>query len=80
MHLCLNIKFCAKRATEIIVPPKEMLLSFSSGTFLTNYDVIIRKLKYVLIHSTVQKRATKAQNKSIDTTHFTNCKNLTLTN
>ena len=31
--------FCAKRASKIIVPSKEMLLSFSIGTFLTNYDV-----------------------------------------
>ena len=28
----------------IIVPPKEMLLSFSIGTFLTNYDIKNRTL------------------------------------
>ena len=33
---------CVKRASKMIVPPKEMLLSFSIGTFLTNYDVTIR--------------------------------------
>ena len=36
-------KFCAKRASEIVVPPKEMLLSFSCVRFLTNYDVRERK-------------------------------------
>ena len=39
----------------IIVQPKEMLLSFSIGTVLTNYDVKDRKL-YTLIYSIVQKR------------------------
>ena len=47
MYLWAKINFCAKRASKIIVLSKEMLLSFSTGTFLTNYDVINRKL-YVL--------------------------------
>ena len=34
---------CGKRASKMIAPPKEMLLSFSIGTFLTNSDVTIRK-------------------------------------
>ena len=32
MYLCPKIKFCAKRASKIIVPPQEMLFSFSIGT------------------------------------------------
>ena len=35
--------FWAKRASKIIVLPKEILSSFSIGTFLTNYDVTNRK-------------------------------------
>ena len=38
------------------VSPKELLLSVSIGTFLTNYDVTKRKLLYILTYSTVQKR------------------------
>ena len=37
-------QFLAKIASKTIVPPKEMLLLFSIGTFLTNYDVTCRKL------------------------------------
>ena len=33
-----------------------MLLSFSIGTFLTNYEVICRKLWYILTYSTVRKQ------------------------
>ena len=33
------LHLCTKRASKIIVLPKEMLLSFSIGTFLTNYQV-----------------------------------------
>ena len=36
-------KFCAKRASKIVVPPKEMLLSFACVRFLTNCDVRERK-------------------------------------
>ena len=36
--------FCEKRASKIIVMPKEMLLLFSIETFLTNYYVTNRKL------------------------------------
>ena len=44
MYFCPKMYLCAKRAIKIIVPPKENLLSFSIGTFLTNYDVTCRKL------------------------------------
>ena len=45
-----------KRSNCFIVPPKEMLLSFSIGTFLTNYDITDRKLYYTLFYSIVQKQ------------------------
>ena len=67
MYLCPNIKFCAKRASKIIVRPKEMLLLFSIRTFLTNYDVTSRKLRRFVIHSTVRKRTKKRENKSMET-------------
>ena len=35
--------FFAKRASKIIVAPKETLLSFLIGTFLASYDVTNRK-------------------------------------
>ena len=54
-YLFLKMYICAKRAGKMIVPPKEMLLSFSIGTFLTYYDVTCRKLLNVLIYSTVKK-------------------------
>ena len=41
-----------------LVPPKEMLVSLSIGTFLTNYD-IYRKLQKPLIHSSVRKQTKK---------------------
>ena len=44
VYLCPKMYLCTKRLRKIIVPPMEMLLSFSIGTFLTNYDVINRKL------------------------------------
>ena len=37
---CFFAQICAKRANKIIVPPKEMPLSFFIGTLLTNYDVM----------------------------------------
>ena len=40
---------------QIIVPTKEMLLSFSIRTFLTNYDVTIRKQQELLINPIVRK-------------------------
>ena len=43
LKMYLPNDFCAKRASEVIVELKEMLLSFSIGTFLTNYDVTNRK-------------------------------------
>ena len=33
MYLCVKMQFCSKRASKIIVPPIEILLSFSIGTF-----------------------------------------------
>ena len=42
-YLCQKMYFCAKRASKIIDPPKEILLSFSIGTFLTNYDITCKK-------------------------------------
>ena len=55
-----------------LVTPKEMLLSFSIGTFFTNYNVICRKLEHVSIKSTVQKRAKIRENKSMETTYIIN--------
>ena len=49
---------------EYKVPPKEMLLLFSIGTFLTNYDVISRKLKHVLIHENNQYATQSRENES----------------
>ena len=53
--ICPKMYFCAKREREskIIVPPKEMLLLFSIGTFLTNYDVTNRKHHINLIVSNI---------------------------
>ena len=47
-----------------MVPPKEMLLLFSIATFLTNYEVIVRKLYMVVIHSIVRKQTIFEQNNS----------------
>ena len=66
-RICPKKFFCAKRASKIIVPPKEMLFSFSTGTFLTNNDVTNRKHKINLIYSIVQKRTIWKQNKSMET-------------
>ena len=44
-YLCPKMYLCTKRASKIIVPPKEMLLSFSIGTFLTSSDVTYKKLQ-----------------------------------
>ena len=60
--------FCAKRASKLIVLPKEMLVLFSIGTFLTNYDVKDRKLHCTSIYSTVRKRTMWEQNNSMETT------------
>ena len=46
---------CEKRPSKMKALPKEMLLSFSIGTFLTNYDVTIRKQEKGLIYSIVRK-------------------------
>ena len=68
VYLCPKIKVCAKGASKIIVPLKEILSLFSIGTFLTNYDNISRKLKCVLISSIVQKWQKGSQKKPMETT------------
>ena len=45
-----------------IAPPTECELSFSTGTFLNNYDARDRKLKEALTMSTVGKRAKWKEN------------------
>ena len=40
---CPRMYFCGKSARKIVVPPIESELSFSTGTFLNNYDVRDRK-------------------------------------
>ena len=45
-----------KTARKIIVPPIESELSFSTGTFLNNYDVRDRKLKPLINISDCMKR------------------------
>ena len=62
--------FCAKRASKIIVLPKEMWLSFSIGTFLTNYDVINWKLLTKVMYSIVGKWTIWDQNNPLETTVF----------
>ena len=58
LRLCFVAQeyFCAKSLRKRIVPPIEWELSFSTGTFLNNYDVKDRKLKPSLTYSTVGKR------------------------
>ena len=55
--ICPNFFLRKERREQIkfVVPPKEMLLSFSIVRFLTNNDVTNRKLKNKLIYSIVQK-------------------------
>ena len=71
LYFCPKMYFCAKRASKIIVPPKEMQLSVSIGTFLTLHDVTFRKLKYDLIYSIVQKQTKIEQNNPMETTAYT---------
>ena len=64
MHLCSNIKFFAKRASKIIVPPQERLLFFSIGTFLTNYDVVTENFntsQYTPLYENEQNECRKSQ-------------------
>ena len=60
--------FCTKSARKRIVPPIERVLSFSTGTFLNNYDVIDRKLKPFVTYSTVQKWEKLKENTIVETT------------
>ena len=52
----------------IIVPPKEMLLSFSIGTFLANYDVTNRKQQIDPIYSIVQNEQFESSISQLDKT------------
>ena len=57
LRLCFVAQeyFCAKSVRKRIVPPTECELSFSTGTFRNNFDVIDRKIKPPLTYSTVRK-------------------------
>ena len=65
----LKILLLRKESKFNIVPPKEIVLSFSNGTFLTNYDITDRNLYYMLIYSIVQKWTIWEQNNSMETTY-----------
>ena len=56
LYLSPKMQFYAKSASKITVPPKELQLFVSIGTFLTNYDVINRKLYCIETYFTVQKQ------------------------
>ena len=60
--------FCTKRASKIIVLPKELSLSVSIGTFLTNYDITNIKLKLIILYSIVQKRTKLERQTPMETT------------
>ena len=47
-----------------------MLLSFSIGTFLTNYDITYRNLQCILTYSIVQKWTKQERNNPIETTSW----------
>ena len=51
-YLCPKMYLYAKRASKIKVLPKEMLLSFSIGTFFTNFDITNRELHSNILHCT----------------------------
>ena len=55
-----------------LVPPMECELSFSTGTFLNNYDVTDIKLKPLLTYSTVGKWE---ENTMVETTTFSQVRN-----
>ena len=54
--------------SHIIAPPIESELSFLTGTFLSNYDVINRKRQPLLISSDVEKRAKRMPDNMAETT------------
>ena len=68
------------RSTHIVLLPMNVILGKEceesnspthrkrAGTFLNNYDVIERKLKLLLIHSTVQKRVKRFPDTTVETT------------
>ena len=57
-----------RKIGKILAPLIEIELSFSTGTFLNNYDVINRKLKPLLIRWTVGKQAKKTPDIIVKTT------------
>ena len=64
----LSAQIFAKRASKIIVRPQEiLLLSFSIGTFLTNYDVICRKVKHFVTDENEQNGAKEVNGDYSDT-------------
>ena len=65
-HRCY---FYTQRGSKIVVPPKKMLVSFSSVRFVTNYDVTKRKHQIDLIYPIVRKRTFWEQIKSMETTN-----------
>ena len=60
----------AMRVCKFKAPPKEMLLSFFIGTFLTNYDITNKKQQKALIYSIGGKTTFQSRNKSMETTLF----------
>ena len=61
-------------------PPIEKCISFSTITFLNIYDCQIRKLHMVGIHSTVEKRAKRTPDITVETTFVFGPKVLTPNN
>ena len=55
-------------AQALIFNILECELSFSTGTFLNNYDVMDRSLKPLVIYSTVGKREKREENAIVETT------------
>ena len=58
-----------ERVRKIIAPLLESELSFSTGTFLNNYDIKNRKLQPLLIRSIVGKRAKRTPDIKVETTN-----------
>ena len=70
-HLPSKLPHFMDSNCKIIVPPKEMLHSFSIGTFMTYFDVTDRKPYYTLIYSIVQKNNLGANNSMKNTKRVT---------
>ena len=72
LHFCPKMYLCAKRASKVFVLPKEMLLSFSSGPFLTNYDVLTEScnmLLYTPLYQNKQKERKIIQQRLLQEWH-----------